>query len=222
MVRNGSGMGLSCSGDIADAALVQKSERYMMASSSFCARWHIKMFLRFKDDIFMIVGRECEFQDLLQLWKSRTSYFRLHVERIYTLDQLVLKSMAVSFLDVQIEPYGTHGLKFRIKPYRKPTTLWTPLMHTSRHAPFVHKAWPTGYLMRLRRHSTNRRDFQEARDNFLQDLRINAPGHPGLVARAPALQSSRNIMRTSRVCRFQICFISFTLYTSQIMFCNIL
>ena len=176
-------MGLIVSGEVSDASLHSTRERATVLNNRFRTAHLLKSYFRFKDDMWAVVGNDGEgvLPKLVATFKSHAKWFRIKVEEIKHLQRCAEEESWTSFLDLELCPRicddGTYRFEFR--PYKKPTSVWTPLSHESRHHPSVHRSWPKAYIARLHRHSTARPSFEFARDNFVSQLKHRCVGHPG-------------------------------------------
>jgi len=127
-VLRGSGMGLLHSGFLADLAFAIQAEQWI--TPTIARRWGIALYLRFKDDIFVILNERYEVPFLSQ-FRVRAKYFKLELEE---------KSHdSVNFLNLTVYRTGNH---LETKWYRKPTSLSLPLEVVSNQPLAVHRTWP--------------------------------------------------------------------------------
>ena len=119
----------------------------------------------------------------LSHYRHHARYYKLEVESVTELGTAADDERAISFLDVSLTPRRTPGhlCVFDVAPYAKPTSIWVPLAHTSAHPDSVHAAWPRAYEQRLRDHSSDDVVAKGAIRAFRSKLRLNSPGHPGLL-----------------------------------------
>jgi hypothetical protein len=178
-VKIGSGMGLIVSGEVSDSAFLQMAEVTTILQPSFREKYNVRLWLRFKDDIFCVVGAGPA-DDLLRELRHYAKFFKLKVESVDTLSRLVEQDRWVCFLDLDVTPtFHADGLIFKFRPYRKPTSIWRPLSYTSNHAASIHLSWAGAYAQRLSRHSSNSTDREEALTDFRNMLRLRGVCHPG-------------------------------------------
>ena len=133
-VRAGSGMGLRHSGPIADLALLDRIDSWIMQSSTRRA-FNIVKYYRFKDDI-LIISDSCALPRLALLGeccRQRARPFRISFESV--------SNMAVEFLALRLERQGSNIV---CTPKRK---LFRPVLSVeSAHPPHVHVRWPSAYV----------------------------------------------------------------------------
>ena len=102
-------------------------------------------------------------------------------EGIHRLERLYEEDSWVPFLDVEVTPTlsaAGDGFSLSYRPYRKPTSLWIPLSHTSLHSPAIHLAWPSSMVRRLSQHCSNGIFYDVALADFVREFRLRAPFHP--------------------------------------------
>ena len=181
-VTRGGGMGMICVGEICDADML-KAEKETVLQESFRQKFELRLYVRFKDDILMIIRGDTDDRQLaLEHLRNHGKNYILEVESVTTLSAAVENDLSVPYLDIDLVPIQrSDGMVcFNVRPYKKPTSLWTPLSHSSAHNPSVHRAWPAAYINRLRSHSTNPTDAYDFSEKFLHQLRVACPGHPGI------------------------------------------
>ena len=191
----GSGMGLTASGEISDCCLVHMTEVPTFLNDRFRDRFAVKLYCRFKDDIIFCLGAQsaASRREAVEALVSHGRFFKIEVETVATVWRYAEEALEIPFLDVAMTPrqIGDDLFVMDVRPYSKPTSLWTPLSHTSCHMPTTHVVWPLSFVERLRRHSSTTSIFKAARDEFKQRLQLFAPGHPGLRT-GPAAQARKN------------------------------
>ena len=139
-VRQGAGMGLSCAGEMSDAAFYFLAEEHLAMDPEICAKYNVFFYSRFKDDALYIVDsrRELHLQFMEQL-KAKAG--------VYGIDFESISYETVDMLDVAL----FKGRKWRLTGldhslYVIPSSQWRPLLCSSYHAPAVHLAWPVGMV----------------------------------------------------------------------------
>lgn len=173
-VVKGTGMGLSHSGEFADAAFYTVAERAWAVNRTVQETYGCKLYLRFKDDIFMI------FRNNFPLIRRWISEFR-HRSRCWTITVDTFSRSGVNFLDVELHKARSEAGTFYINigPYTKHTSLGVPLSTRSAHHPKIHVEWPINNLIRLHSLSSSSTIFASAKDLFIQRFRDNFE-HPAL------------------------------------------
>ena len=176
-VTHGSGMGLSFSGELADASLLQRLETPFMLTSSVRKECRILAYFRFKDDIIIFqaprqLGQEAKtVEALLSEMNRRAHPFVVEVDEIAT--------YKASFLDVSVF-FGGHWRRtgrMDTEPYRKPSSIWTPLSSGSLHHPTLHNEWPKSMIRRYHAHSTSARAAQAFVSRWIHDFQQQQPLH---------------------------------------------
>ena len=169
----GTGMGMILSGDLSDSAFLAMCETPTVLRQSFIDHFHVKTWLRFKDDVFCVLGGGPALP-FIQTFRHFSRFFIIKVDEIRNIQRLADEGSWVSFLDVEITPVpcNSGGFHFAYRPYRKPSTLWRPLSHSSFHATSIHHSWPRSYAQRLVRHASSKYDQREAIDEFRLRMRI--------------------------------------------------
>jgi hypothetical protein len=182
-VTIGSGMGLLPSGDISDACLTHMGERPSVLNQQFREHFGLIFYFRFKDDLLFAIDNPDtdERTRCIEAFRGFANFFKIEIEAVATVQRYHDEGRSIPFLDVALYPVpiANGNYLLHVKPYSKPTSLWTPLNYTSNHNPAVHRMWPFGYLQRLRDHCSDDSIYEETKTAFLRKLRIFAPGHPG-------------------------------------------
>ena len=171
----GSGMGLTCSGEVASAAFYVESEKSYACCPIIQERFGVALFVRYADDILIVFSSA----SLLQ----RSSFFRELKARSRTYPLLCesVSSTSVAMLDLEIY---VDGSRLRTKPYIKPTQQRRWLSDSSYHWASVHNAWPASYEARLANISSCHGDAIRAINSFRSSLAAQCPGHVGLLERS--------------------------------------
>ena len=195
-VAIGSGRGLIASGDLSDGAFTAEVELKTVLRNEFRRRFGVRLYYRFNDDICAAIAAEHCFE-VANIIMNLSRCFRMKCEDIVRIQRLHDEVFFIPFLDVEVtavpSPLET-GYILQCRPYKKPTSLWLPLSHTSLHSPGVHLGWPTAYLRRLYDRSSCDSYYEEASRRFITEMRIHAPLHPWsdlpLVANRPRTRES--------------------------------
>lgn len=146
--RHGSGMGLSCAGDLSNVTYYSLAEKDFVCLESTRAKYGIIMYMRYMDDI-LIVNDGQSFYELFAAMKIKAQYFELKAEEV--------SMQGVRFLDLYIHKGPRHKasrlLDYRVA--RKETHIGRPLAPSSAHHPAVHYSWLVALLRRAERLSSS-------------------------------------------------------------------
>jgi len=144
-VTRGAGMGLILGGDVADITFYELCERNFLLLPEVVERFSIKMYCRYKDDGFLVLGGDLTTR--VTLWKElseRARYFELKLDS--------LSRTRATMLDLEIFKgsgwRSTGYLDYSL--HTKSTSQWVPLSPSSAHAATVHINWPAGQVKRIR------------------------------------------------------------------------
>ena len=133
-VHKGSGMGLPHSGAVAESALLAGAELALIRD---LAAYHVDLYLRFKDDIFIL------FDDMPHLRRFVT---KLRANHPFEIRCDEISSSKVAFLEVEVS-IDKANCQFRIQPVDKTSKLNVPMLSCrSAHPPPVHNSWPVCLL----------------------------------------------------------------------------
>ena len=167
----GSGMGIGCSGDVSDLAFAIMAEVGYAVDLDVQAKYEIDLYVRFRDDIFIIIGGTKESRrEFLDEFRRRTSFFRILVERI-SADVVQMLDLNISFserwqrcclLDV--------GMHF------KNTAQGVALDDSSDHPMNIH-SWPLARIRHFEDLCSSKRLYKDAALLFLRKLVAFAPTH---------------------------------------------
>ena len=131
----GSGMGLTHSGSVADAAFLAATELAILPK---LREFQIDLYARFKDDVFILARSMPDLKIFFEQLKENAKPFSISCEEI--------SRIKVVFLEVSVQKQCE---AFHIKPCPKQTRLGVPwLAKSSCHHQAVHKAWPQSVLKR--------------------------------------------------------------------------
>jgi hypothetical protein len=156
----GSGMGAIHSGEVSDMLFYRLVEEVFLLIPSVRSQFLIRGYFRYRDDILLIVGRDCDTFKLFKEARRRLSgNYELEVERI--------SPVGVPMLDVFL--FVQDGC-VQYRPFFKPTLNKFPLLQHSAHAPSVHLSWPAAELRRIARNSSTNAIFLDAKRTFLSYL----------------------------------------------------
>ena len=144
-VTRGSGMGLLFSSDLADTAYLMSVELDGLASHRYRVKHGVKLYLRYRDDIFIIMhgDSDCVTKVIADL-NNHSGDFKHTIEQV--------SRFVVDMLDLKIWK-GPHWQNISCLDYMarfKATSLGIPLSHTSGHPPHVHLMWPVSEMRRLK------------------------------------------------------------------------
>ena len=165
-------MGLTISGDTADMAFYTSVEKAFIIEE---ADPRIRLYARFKDDVFMIFRGS---HDAVHAWfeefKQASSIFLLELEQV--------SSSGVSYLDLQIGKYSRwqHTGHPDIWPYQKPSSRAAPLVSNSYHPRSQHKSWPLCRFWHYGCVSTSRSSARSACMALYNRIRSHDCSHPSL------------------------------------------
>ena len=179
----GAGMGLRFAGPTADAAFWSSAERTWGANAEAQKAHGIRLYTRFRDDMFIIGTCRAGTRKFITGLKARSRNFKIVVEEV--------SHHSVSFLEVKITKSMT---RFSVQPRLK-AEFGVPLCHTSAHPPFVHN-WPYNMVQRLRCLSTTLREAGTARSalvsrfasQLIPQWRLNAMMWAALALRTRAVR----------------------------------
>ncbi len=154
-VRKGSGMGVSCAGDLSNVSFWELAERDTLVDETFRGQHGIVFYARYADDL-MIVTDGSSLLDCWDLVKLKSEFFSLKVESV--------SSAEVRMLDVLFfkgRRFASQGRLDYIAAV-KATSVAAPLLPSSCHHPAIHWAWPRGQVTRVVRLSSSRDLADEA------------------------------------------------------------
>ena len=187
-VKVGSGMGMTFSGDVSDAAFYWMAERDFVLQPATRQRYCIYLYVRYKDDILTILGGTRETRaEFVRVFRSKTDFFKLKVDSF--------SSSSIEMLDITIfkgPRWSSTGLLDH-KLFTKPSSQWQPLSIRSGQAPSVHNAWPNTQLQRVRGLCNNPADAFLAEQNF-KDMYLASIGID--IFRAQSSSPSRSLTRS--------------------------
>ena len=159
-VSVGTGMGLSCSGDLSNICFYVKAEKgYVdsVAVRSECLVWE---YLRYMDDVWMAAHDGPGWHKFVSELVHRASPFEVQIEET--------SKESVQMLDLRVYAGGgfqrCHKFDFEVSP--KSSSIATPLMPTSCHPPSVHMSWPSSLVQRWKHLSSSRLGNSRALDHF--------------------------------------------------------
>ncbi len=148
----GSGMGLKCSSELADAAFVHAVELCGLGLLTRAAadRFAIKSYFRFRDNL-LFIGRP-EWEKLRSLKQNVIDNIQPYVG---TLEEV--SAVGVTFLDLNLVKDERWRISRRVSfnPYLKPTSLLQVLSVRSNHLSHTHAAWMKAYMLRIFRCSSS-------------------------------------------------------------------
>ena len=149
-VRRGTGMGLCCSGEVADLVFYSTVEEPFVLRPDIQREYGIVYYGRFRDDILCISSQPDRLHEMLQRMQALSRCFDLTIDCIDPLRTIML-DLSLWFC----ARGGNAAVEYAV--HVKPTSVWVPLCDSSAHPPHVHINWPKGYESRLRRRCTYRR-----------------------------------------------------------------
>ena len=156
-------MGLKHSSYVADLTFARLGDSWATRREVMLA-FGIVYYRRFRDDLF-ILSRKPE-----QMWRF---FFclRARISRAFRIEVTELSSRMVTMLAVQVEICGQ---QFVCRP--RPRACHVPLTWDSSHPSTVHRWWPVGHILGLRRLCTRKSEYISAVGAFLDRLlRFHTP-----------------------------------------------
>ena len=160
-VKTGSGMGLSCSGDLSNLTFWERAERGFTDSPDIRTKFMIFEYLRFYDDIFIVARDGGGWKDFLKELSLRASFFKVELEGSST--------TRIQMLDVSIylgaRYRASRKLDFVVCP--KQTSIAVPLLPSSCHPTSVHRSWPRSTLQRCTLLSNDRMACRTVKEGLL-------------------------------------------------------
>jgi len=187
-VKVGSGMGSQISSDLCDISFYWLAESHFICDSAL-QRHGVKVWLRYRDDIFSIIDSAVNAQAFFCKVRSCAGpAWKICVEAV--------SKVSVSFLDVEVFKQSFHdsGLP-GFKPFSKPSKRFVPLSDESAHPKSVH-LWPIADISRLARNSSNPSVFQHALCVYIHNM-IEAQLDGGIIAHAISLFHGWDALRRS-------------------------
>ena len=163
-VITGAGMGVNFSSELSDAAFYVQNEVPFVLAPAHSAAVGVKLYMRFRDDLFFVLRRAPERASIGREW------LRVCPDSDFKLEKWAASRWRVTFLDLEITANHTSG-RLDFRPFVKPTSLGIPLSDTSAHAPTVHLSWPLAYARRLSLCSSTSSAFGDAKSVFVRRLR---------------------------------------------------
>lgn len=182
MVRQGSGMGLKHSGDLADCALLLKAEVSWAVNPGVMQEHGIKAYWRFRDDVLLIATEPSLTMQYVRHLMHLAGYFRVVCERV--------SRERIIFLDVEV---WREGSNFHCAPAWKTSSLGIPICESSAHPRHVHVSWPTSLVKGLGIRSTRQQHADKAKLILLQRFKAHlaSPTIINIVAGTPTWSESR-------------------------------
>jgi len=157
-VLRGSGMGLKHSSYVADLTFAKLGDAWALRPEVRTA-FGIVLFCRFRDDIFVISKRPQHMWRFFWCLRARTS-------RAFRIDVTEVSSTGVTILAVRVD---VRNGRYVCSPRDRPEHV--PLTWDSAHPAAVHRWWPVGHVLGMRRLCTLRSDYVLAVSRFCDRLR---------------------------------------------------
>ena len=183
-VARGSGMGLMCSGEISDWTFFADAEENFVLDEGVRTRFGIVLYLRFKDDIFVVLEAEDDVvTTFLEEFQALAGDFVLKLDADST--------SSVEMLDLTISKgarWSRSGV-LDTAVYIKPTANGIPLSSESFHAPSVH-SWPLERIKHFFRISSAIGAAKATSRSFLAKLLKHDPLHPVAIRAESAIRGS--------------------------------
>ena len=170
----GSGMGLLSSDEISNFSFYQLVEKHVL-TDSYKQEFGLKLWLRFKDDIFVVL--DSEHDKRVEFWhdvRKRAEFFVTKVDCV--------SRSSLDMLDMVVykgNRFAASG-KLDIGAFVKTSHQGTSLSHRSGHHPSVHMSWPSARMSHFYRICTNKHDRRIAQKAFVAKLMADDPQHPML------------------------------------------
>ena len=140
---------------------------------------HIALFVRFIDDLLLIVSDYFVAKGMIDLLNKQRPWIHLTFK---------IRNEQANFLDLTIYKTRHHGIA--VRAYHKPMNKFLFLPTTSCHPPHIFNGWIRGYSQRLRVNCSNDADYESNIAEFRQHL--YARGYTAdIVVPATTLQKSR-------------------------------
>ena len=183
-VARGSGMGLICSGDISDWTFFVDAEENFVLYESVRTRFGILLYLRFKDDIFIILEAEDGMvTTFLDEFRALAGDF------VLKLDADSFSSVEMLDLTISKEARWLRSGVLDTAVYIKPTANGVLLSSESYHAPSVH-SWPLERIKHFFKISSAIGEAKIVSRQFLSRLLKHDPSHPVRVQAESAIRGS--------------------------------
>ena len=155
-VKEGTGMGLKHSGELADAALAALCEVTFALKGKVKAGYKIERYWRYRDDILVLGEDEKKMESFCRTMSRLSKYFILEPDEV--------KYDCVDFLQLKITKQPA---QFECEQKFKVTSLGMPLCSTSGHPPHTLSAWPVAFTKAIGSCSTTVAAAYRAKHTFL-------------------------------------------------------
>ena len=189
-VVKGTGMGLIFSGEVADFIMYYLLEMSFLLLPAVQAKFSIKVFFWFKDDLLLFVdGPRWSLDALLRVMQVKSSFFRLSLDSC--------SQDSARFLDLEISKgctwrtTGRLDYKVVVKDTHTHTHLGIVLDDSSTHPNSVHKTWPVSISNRIAFRSSTSSACESSQNSFVAKFDRDCPDHAVL----PALKSLQLFQR---------------------------
>jgi hypothetical protein len=158
-VVEGSGMGLTHSSAVVDAAFYIYCEARWAGLPCIASQFGILMYVRFRDDVLIIAA---------DIWQCKTWLARLreYAQPVFVIELVDLSSSCVDMLAVRIMVNGSM-LETTAKP---PRSLGPPLSVRSAHPLHTLSSWPIAYLRSAMKLCSSEVLARQCVEQFLQRL----------------------------------------------------
>ena len=161
-VTAGSGMGTLVSCDACDTCLYHRAEQPWATRSDIMADHGIKLYVRYRDDIFIVATSGP------LVWQYIRG-FRERLRGAWTCNIEQVSKSEVQMLDLTVSKSRFTLDTLQWRPFFKPSSRTVPLSMSSCHHNMVH-SWATNGLVRLSRNSCCSFDFEVAKAKYLTNL----------------------------------------------------
>ena len=135
-VVSGSGMGINCSGDVANLVFYKQQELNFALDVQKQREYSIKLYTRYEDDGFVIFGRGSRRYSWIADWRD----FAVRRRSSFLVDKWNGSLESVEVLDLTIAKPADNSRRLQYWPYFKATSLGVPLGTRSAHPFSLHRS----------------------------------------------------------------------------------
>lgn len=159
-VVTGSGMGLTHSSAVVDSCLFTLAEKDWAARADVQVAHGVKMFVRIRDDIFIVTSDLAKFRVFFAKYQQLAS-------SVFTMAVIGVSRLSVDMLAVTVVKRGCCLVSApRVRELQGP-----PLSPQTVHPFHVHKSWPVACLRLQRKLCCSEKDFKAVRDLYVSRFR---------------------------------------------------
>ena len=152
-VKNGTGMGLPHSGEVADSAFAALAEDPWATNPATQASHNIDGYWSFKDDILLLGSHKQRAKEFFWRLREMASFFKVKCE--------TWNANEIQFLEVLVVKNARKGC-FETKPRYRDSNISKPLDISSAHPQHVHRSWPMALTHRARSLTNTPEGMKEA------------------------------------------------------------